>query len=113
VLTVEPSALDALLPGGLSTASRGLDVVALSALIDRAYGDEPATMAADGRLWYVKDARDAIQQVADEAASAAWLLYGMPSGAIAAVAAAGELMPHKSTYFNPKAPTGLVLSPLD
>jgi uncharacterized protein (DUF1015 family) len=70
-------------------------------------------MADDGRLWYVKDAREATQQVADQAASAAWLLYGMPPEAIAAVAVAGELMPHKSTYFNPKAPTGLVLSPLD
>jgi uncharacterized protein (DUF1015 family) len=37
----------------------------------------------------------------------------MPPEAIAAVAAAGEVMPHKSTYFDPKAPTGLVLSPLE
>jgi uncharacterized protein (DUF1015 family) len=29
------------------------------------------------------------------------------------VAQAGEVMPQKSTYFNPKAPTGLVLNPLE
>ncbi len=29
-----------------------------------------------------------------------------------AVADAGEVMPQKSTYFYPKVPTGLVLSPL-
>jgi uncharacterized protein (DUF1015 family) len=113
MLTVDQGALEVLLPGGLSSASRGLDVIALSSMVDRAYGDEPGAMADDGRLWYVKDAREATQQVADQAASAAWLLYGMPPEAIAAVAVAGELMPHKSTYFNPKAPTGLVLSPLD
>ncbi len=113
VLTVDPRARDEWLPSGLSAASRGLDVWALSALIERAYGDEPGTLAGDGRLWYVKDPREAMQQVADEAASGAWLLPAMPPEAIAAVAAAGEVMPHKSTYFDPKAPTGLVLSPLE
>ena len=29
------------------------------------------------------------------------------------VCQAGEVMPQKSTYFDPKAPTGLVLSPLE
>ena len=29
------------------------------------------------------------------------------------MAAAGEVMPHKSTYFDPKAPTGLAISPLE
>jgi hypothetical protein len=113
MLTVDPQARDEWLPAGLSAASRGLDVWALSALIERAYGDEPGTLAGDGRLWYVKDPREATQQVADEAASGAWLLAAMPPEAIAAVAAAGEVMPHKSTYFDPKAPTGLVLSPLE
>ena len=32
---------------------------------------------------------------------------------IAAVAAAGEVMPQKSTYFYPKALTGLVLNPFE
>ena len=59
-----------------------------------------------------KDAREATQQVVDEAASAAFLLDGMPAEAITQVAAAGEVMPQKSTYFDPKAPTGLAISPL-
>ena len=70
-------------------------------------------MAADGRLWYVKDAAVATQQVVDEEASAAFLLDEMPPAAISLVAEAGEVMPQKSTYFNPKAPTGLLLSPLE
>ena len=113
LLTIDPAAIDTLLPAGLSAASRGLDVNALSAIIDRAYGDEPGSMAGDGRLWYVKDAREATQQVVDEAASAAFLLDGMPAEAITQVAAAGEVMPQKSTYFNPKAPTGLAIGPLE
>jgi uncharacterized protein (DUF1015 family) len=32
---------------------------------------------------------------------------------VAAVALAGERMPEKSTYFFPKAPTGLVFRPLE
>jgi uncharacterized protein (DUF1015 family) len=112
LLWVDREAMAVRLAPGLSEASRGLDVNALSGIIQRAYGDEPGTMAGDGRLWYVKDARVATQQVVEEAASAAWLLDGMPPEAIAAVAGAGEVMPHKSTYFDPKAPTGLVLSPL-
>ena len=112
LLTIDREATDARLPFGLSDASRGLDVNALSIIIERAYGDEPGTMADDGRLWYRKDAREATQQVVDEAASAAFLLDGMPAEAIAAVAEAGEVMPQKSTYFNPKAPTGLAISPL-
>lgn len=113
LLMVKRGVTDELLPAGLCEASRGLDVNALSVILDRAYGDEPGTMAGDGRLWYVKDAREATQQVADEAASAAFLLDGVPAEAIAAVAEAGEVMPHKSTYFDPKAPTGLAISPLE
>ena len=77
------------------------------------YLEDATSMAAHGRLWYVKDAAVATQQVADEEASAAYLLDGMPPSAISLVAEAGEVMPQKSTYFNPKAPTGLVLGPLE
>lgn len=113
ILSVERSATDALLDPGLSEASRGLDVNALSASIEEAYGDDVTSMASDGRLWYVKDAVEATQQVVDEEASAAFLLDAMPPAAISSVAEAGEVMPQKSTYFDPKAPTGLLLSPLE
>ena len=113
ILTVDRTVIDALLGSGLSTGSRGLDVNALGVIIDKAFGDEATTMAADGRLWYVKDAAVATGQVADEEASAAFLLDAMPPAAISLVAEAGEVMPQKSTYFDPKAPTGLLLSPLE
>jgi uncharacterized protein (DUF1015 family) len=44
---------------------------------------------------------------------AAFLLDGPPVTAVTRVAAAGEVMPQKSTYFNPKAPTGLLFGPLE
>jgi uncharacterized protein (DUF1015 family) len=113
ILRVDRSVTDPLLEPGLSESSKGLDVNALAITIDKAYGADATTLAADGRLWYVKDASEATQQVVDEEASAAFLLDEMPPVAISAVAAAGEVMPQKSTYFNPKAPTGLVLSPLE
>jgi uncharacterized protein (DUF1015 family) len=113
MLSVDRSATDVLLDAGLSAGSRGLDVNALAVIIDRAFGDDTTTMAADGRLWYVKDATDATAQVLREEASTAFLLDGMPPAAISLVAEAGEVMPQKSTYFNPKAPAGLLLNPLE
>jgi uncharacterized protein (DUF1015 family) len=113
ILTVDRAATDAALEPGLSESSKGLDVNALSVIIDKAYGADATEMAANGQLWYVKDASEATRQVANEEASAAYLLDEMPAAAISLVAEAGEVMPQKSTYFNPKAPTGLLLSPLE
>ncbi len=113
ILTVDRGATDPLLEAGLSEASRGLDVNALSVIIDKAYGAGATELAANGQLWYAKDAARAAGQIDAQEASAAYLLDEMPPAAISLVAEAGEVMPQKSTYFNPKAPTGLVLSPLE
>ena len=43
----------------------------------------------------------------------AFLLRPTPVEQVRAVAAAGETMPPKSTYFYPKIPTGLVFNPLE
>jgi uncharacterized protein (DUF1015 family) len=51
--------------------------------------------------------------VADGRASAAFLLDPPAVSAVTRVAAAGEVMPQKSTYFHPKAPTGLLFGPLE
>jgi hypothetical protein len=113
LLHVDRSASDRLLEPGLSEASKGLDVNALSAIIGLVYGEEPGDLAGDGRLWFVKEAEEAIRQVEAETASACYLLDAMPPAAVAMVARAGEVMPHKSTYFDPKAPTGLLFSPME
>ncbi len=113
LLTVRREAIDGLLEPGASDASRGLDVNALSVAIEQVYGAGATSLAAEGRLWYVKDAAEAIGQVERSEATTAFLLDEMPPAAISRVAEAGEVMPQKSTYFDPKAPTGLLLSPLE
>ena len=44
-------------------------------------------------------------------ADAAFLLEPTPVASIVAVAREGDVMPQKSTYFYPKALTGLVINP--
>ena len=58
-------------------------------------------------------AAEAIERVdsGTDGASAAFLLEPTPVAAIEAVARAGDVMPQKSTYFYPKALTGLVINP--
>jgi uncharacterized protein (DUF1015 family) len=65
------------------------------------------------RVAYTKSAPEALDWVdhAHEGADAAFLLEPTPVASILAVAAAGEVMPQKSTYFYPKALTGLVINP--
>ncbi len=57
--------------------------------------------------------REAIRRVESGEVDAAFLLDPTPVSAVARVAAAGELMPQKSTYFYPKIVTGLVFNPLE
>ncbi len=105
--------LDALLEPGLSDASRGLDVHRLAALIEHAYGETSEVRAGDGRLRFVKDAARAMRSIDEREASGCYLLHPVPAGAIVTVAAAGEVMPQKSTYFDPKAPAGLLFSSME
>lgn len=112
ILTVREAAIAPLLDGTASAASRGLDVNRVAALLGR-IGIDAAALAAGDRLVYVKVAADAVAQAVDGDAAATFLLDGPPVSAVTRVAAAGEVMPQKSTYFDPKAPTGLLFGPLE
>jgi uncharacterized protein (DUF1015 family) len=48
-----------------------------------------------------------------DGADAAFLLEPTPVAEIVAVAAAGDVMPPKSTYFYPKPLTGFIINPLE
>lgn len=113
ILSVDREEIGARLGSGLSEASRGLDVNALGVAIEHVMGSDAGTLADIGRLSYVKDAAAATELVTKGQAASCFLLDRMPASAIARVAAAGEVMPHKSTYFHPKAPTGLLFGPLE
>ena len=63
-------------------------------------------------LWRTRSrAREAIDEVDSVEADAAFLLEGTPVASISAVAQDGDVMPQKSTYFYPKALSGLVINP--
>ena len=64
-------------------------------------------------MTYTKSAAEAVAAVdeAQDGVDAAFLLESTPVASIVEVARAGDVMPQKSTYFYPKALTGLVLNP--
>ncbi len=112
ILTARRPAFEATLPPG-GTAVRGLDVVLLGAALERLAGIEPSALATGGRVGFTKSAAEAIDIVDAglDGADAAFLLEPTPVASIMAVARQGDVMPQKSTYFYPKALTGLVINP--
>ena len=64
-------------------------------------------------LIYTKDDQEALDLVAQGKATASLLLNPTKVSEVRAVAAAGERMPHKSTYFFPKPLTGLVMNVME
>ena len=63
-------------------------------------------------LFYARDADEAVAMVTTGEYDAAFLMRPTPIGQVRDLAAAGENMPPKSTYFFPKLLTGLLFSPL-
>ena len=103
---------DAVAESGVSDEVRRLDVSVLSGTLSRMIGASEAELTAQGRLTYTHDAREAMRRVEQSEADVCFLLRPTPVGQVLAVAAAGDFMPPKSTYFHPKAATGLVFDPL-
>jgi uncharacterized protein (DUF1015 family) len=111
VLT-DPEPLDAALHG-FSAAYRRLDAAALEALILReALGMSTDDIAAKRGLSYCSDTAEAVRRISAGEADAGFLLRPTPVQQVRDVAAAGETMPPKSTYFFPKLLTGLAFNPL-
>ena len=98
---------------GVAPAVRQLDVWLLGVALERLFGIDDAAVAGGERIAYTKSVTDAIARVgnAEDDADAAFLLEPTPVPSITAVARSGEVMPQKSTYFYPKALTGLVINP--
>lgn len=94
-------------------AARSLDVALLGAALERLAGIDAAATAGGERITYTKSAAEAaaLVEAGTDGADAAFLLEPTPVASILEVARAGDVMPQKSTYFFPKAPTGLVLNP--
>lgn len=105
----DPVSIERLMPAGRSEAYRKLDVsvlhhVILEHLLGVREGDNVA---------YTRSELEAWQRVVRGEFQLAFLLNPVDTYAIKAVADAVDKMPHKSTYFFPKEPAGLVLNSLD
>ncbi|HRT41985.1 MAG TPA: DUF1015 domain-containing protein, partial [Phycisphaerae bacterium] len=61
---------------------------------------------------YIKSADEAVA-AADQSQGTVFLLQPNTMEELRNVCSAGDLMPHKSTYFYPKLASGLVINPLD
>jgi uncharacterized protein (DUF1015 family) len=92
---------------------RRLDTAVLEALILKgALGMTDEDIDHLAGLGYARDFDQALSQVQSGEYDAAFFMGATPVRLIQEVAAAGESMPPKSTYFFPKVPTGLLFNEL-
>jgi uncharacterized protein (DUF1015 family) len=112
-LTLKDQAIaDAALPDR-SAPYRRLDTAVLEALIIKgALGLSDEQIDHLDGLGYARDDAQALELVDDGTYDAAFFMAPTPVGRVHDVAASGESMPPKSTYFFPKVPTGLLFNPL-
>jgi uncharacterized protein (DUF1015 family) len=96
-----------------SAAYRHLDTGVLEALVLKgALGLSDEDIAHFNGLFYARDTAEALAMVSSGEYEAAFLMRPTPVEQVRDVAAAGENMPPKSTYFFPKLLTGLLFNPL-
>jgi len=93
------------------TARQQLDVSVLEEHLVRPWGLTDADVRA-GALRYERQAATVAAAVGRGEAALGIVLRGCRVEEMLAVSAAGDAMPQKSTYFYPKVPTGLLMSPL-
>lgn len=106
--------LPALMPPGKSPAWQGLDVSVLHSLIIEKYlGIGEELRARGDHITYSREDVDALRAVDSGEYQIAFFLNPTLVEEVTAVAANGEKMPQKSTFFYPKLITGLVIKSLE
>ncbi|HZP83120.1 MAG TPA: DUF1015 domain-containing protein [Chthonomonadaceae bacterium] len=105
---------DAALDNAHCAAWRHLDVTILQALVlDRTLGISWAALAHTPDVAYTRDEEEAVQKVQSGEYQLACLLQNPTVTEVRDVAAAGDKMPQKSTFFYPKLWSGLILRSLE
>jgi uncharacterized protein (DUF1015 family) len=109
-LTLKPIAdLSALGPPAL----RSLDVTVLhGVLLGPLLGIDASALERQAYLTYTHDTTEALARVAAGEVQAAFLMNATRVQQVLAACEAGFVLPQKSTYFQPKLATGLVMYPL-
>lgn len=106
--------LGELMPAGKSRVWQGLDVAVLHSLVmERYLGIGGEQRAAGDHITYTREEEGALAAVDRGDYQLAFFLNPTLVGEVTEVAATGEKMPQKSTYFYPKMITGLVINSLE
>ena len=79
-------------------------------VVQKILGINADQAAHEGRLFYYRDPREAISAAGAE--GAAFLLPAVGQDAVWEVSGLGRRLPPKSTYYEPKIPSGLLFRPL-
>ena len=110
----DPAQAEAAMQEGHCAAWRHLDVTILQALVlDRTLGISWQELAHTPDVAYTRDEEEAVQKVLSGEFQLACLLQNPTVMEVRDVAAAGDKMPQKSTFFYPKLWSGLVLRSLE
>jgi uncharacterized protein (DUF1015 family) len=98
----------------LSAPLRELDVTTLHLLVLEQILGMPAALQENGEtIRYSQDEELVLQALEKEDYQAAFILNPPKADEILAIAAGGEKMPQKSTYFYPKLSSGLIVNKID
>jgi uncharacterized protein (DUF1015 family) len=112
-LTLKDQAIADAALAGRSEAYRHLDTGILETLLLKgALGLSDEDISHFNGLFYARDTAEALEMVRSGEYDAAFLMRPTPVEQVREVAAEGENMPPKSTYFFPKLLTGLLFNPL-
>jgi uncharacterized protein (DUF1015 family) len=112
-LTLKDQAIADAALSGYSEAYRRLDTGVLETLLlKNALGLSDDDISHFNGLFYARDTAEALALVQSGEYDAAFLMRPTPIAQVREIAAAGENMPPKSTYFFPKLLTGLLFNPL-
>jgi uncharacterized protein (DUF1015 family) len=112
-LTLRDQAIADAALAGKPDSYRRLDTAVLEALLLKgALGMTDHDIAELSGLGYARHPAEALALLDDRSYDAAFFLRATPVEQVREVAAAGESMPPKSTFFYPKLATGLLFNPL-
>jgi uncharacterized protein (DUF1015 family) len=113
LLTSKPEAVAQAL-SHVSDRQKQLDIVQLHSLVlEQLLGITPEAIREQANLRYLRDAGEAVEQVARGEADVTFLMNPVTMDQLREVAFAGDVMPQKSTDFFPKLLSGLAIYPLD
>ena len=99
-------------PGGYTAALYAARANLSTLVLEKLFGIDKENMANQVNLTYTRSFQEAVESVEKGESQCAFILNPTRVAEIRDVAAAGEKMPQKSTYFYPKLITGLVMNPL-